>query len=281
MSSTSLNSGTSTSIVRGERDSISTTGAEGLVATTTAEEELLLQQAEEQDFQKSMELLEKAKAIIEVEENEQKDVCQSMEILADALSAMDLQFLQEKAQLNSKYVHFSHSIVVHHLPQSEEKEASRARRSIYSAGPLHDELWDGFTQTFRDIEITPEEVAALLRRKTLVSFRLKKLFGSRVVKIDGESHARKVIAQEDDEEPREMTSPRTSMNKKGKRPSQLVTSVVNFVRRKSSKEKLLEEEDRQIQLSGDEWLRQVLEESERLALEEEAAEVAQGVSLAT
>ena len=98
-----------------------------------------------------------------------------------------------------RQVRFYGKVKVAYLPLEESKVARMARKRYWGPGPLHDELWDGDLNTFRETELSPEQLAVINRRKTKVD-KLRTFFRLKDAKIDVRAHAKRSITDETDEE---------------------------------------------------------------------------------
>jgi hypothetical protein len=130
--------------------------------------------------------------------DEEIDVQRTLDILSHALTPSEHLLL--KGNPRETVVSFSTHVTVAILPASDRDEARNARRKYWEAGPLHDEIWDGFIGDFREVELTTEELNLLLKRNTRVVHKIRSmLWMNRKVNIDARSHARKVETDDLDE----------------------------------------------------------------------------------
>mmetsp|Transcript_13519 Transcript_13519/g.16787 ORF Transcript_13519/g.16787 Transcript_13519/m.16787 type:complete len:310 (-) Transcript_13519:191-1120(-) len=60
-------------------------------------------------------------------------------------------------------VHFHESVEVYYLPEKFANEAWRARFEMWEDAPFHDELWDGYTQDFREEPLTHKELMKVMK----------------------------------------------------------------------------------------------------------------------
>jgi len=188
----------------------------------------------------------------ELQKQEDEDMNKTFEILSNVLSSSELRFLRQSHQC--KYVQFNPDVQVAMLPFEERMEARYARQKYWEPGPLHDEIWDGDNGVFRDIELTPEELALLNKRKSRVVGKIRSYFMTKVVNIDARSHARRMKFDEDDEEEEGgSTNNRGSNSMKTKRKSS--ARFLKFLARRSTTKK-----DEQV---SREWLNMVLDEGQR------------------
>lgn len=216
--------------------------------------EAVLREEEEQDMIKTMQLLELTADYEEkLKEEEEEDMGKTLEILSNALTASELRVLNSSNNKIAKFVQFSPHVAIILLPESERLEARDARRNKWGSGPVHDELWDGDTNSFRDVELTPEELSILLRRRTLVS-KIRNFLFTRVVNIDARAHARK-MKDEDEEESEDI-----SLTKEKRKSS---IRLKSFLRRRSTKTPTTSNSEPHQQLS-EEWVKQMLKQSAEL-----------------
>jgi len=234
-----------------------------------------MREEEERDMMKTLQLLQIATTHLEQEEKiqqqEEADMSKTLELLSEALTQGEKVFLSGQRQ--GRFVHFSPNIKILHLPADERVEARQARKKYWEAGPLHDELWDGDSGTFREVELTPEELVALLRRtsKTLITGKIKGFFFNRVKNIDAKSHATRMAAEEDDGEEvvdQQQQKQPVSGGIMDKRRSS--SRLLSFIRRRSTKTPSSTANASQLQggenenIQSQDWLTRVWEESDKL-----------------
>lgn len=108
-----------------------------------------------------------------------------------------IRFLARVAR-KGKQVGFADDLNVIEIP--DDKYVRIARRGQWKAGPYEDELWNGFT--FRDIELTPEELEDVLSRKQYRATRILKglIWANKKVNIEGKAHAHRTEIKDDEDE---------------------------------------------------------------------------------
>jgi hypothetical protein len=224
--------------------------------------EARLREEEEQDMVRTMQLLTLTAEYEEkLKEEEEEEMGKTLEILSNALNEPEIRFLNNVNKGITKFVQFSSNVAIIQLPAEERAEARDARRNKWGSGPMHDELWDGDTGTFREVELTPEELSILLRRRTLVA-KIRNFLFTRVVNIDARAHARK-MKEEDDEEDLEAAPVATEKRKSS-------TRLLSLLRRRSTRTTTAAHPDSQ--RLNEEWVKQMLKQTEKLDDEDELSE---------
>ncbi|KAH9247222.1 hypothetical protein BASA81_015165 [Batrachochytrium salamandrivorans] len=194
--------------------SITSSGG-GLSSQTLEIEVSLLEQQlereEEDDMRKTIAFLEAKTLEYEHEMEDEWDMGRTLDLLSNAAVLHEEQCITWEEEDMAKTVHilarfgnrvgFADDLQVWEV--DDDKFSRRARRGKWKPGPAEDELWNG--STFRDVELTPEELEEILSRKQYRATRiLKGLFwANRKVDIEGKTHATRIVSEEGEEEEEE------------------------------------------------------------------------------